>query len=89
MPRVDLLILIAVVLVAAFLLAGCDDLDRRLAEQTYRERVFNACIPEEGQRIVVVRDETDIHFTRIDIGPGRYGRTFPHTEIRVSTVEGI
>ena len=71
------------------LLAGCDDFDRRLAEQEYRQRVFNACQPEEGQRIVVIRDENSLHFTTIDIGPGRYGRKFPHTEIRVATIEEL
>ena len=68
-------------------LAGCDDFDRRLAEQEFRQRVFNACTPEEGQRIVVVRDRDALHFTTIDLSAGRYGRKFPHTEIRVATVE--
>jgi hypothetical protein len=68
------------------LLAGCDDFDRKLAEQEFRQRVFNACTPEEGQRIVVVRDKDSLHFTTIDLSAGRYGRTFPHTEIRVATV---
>jgi hypothetical protein len=73
--------------IAMFLtLLGCEDFDRRLAEQEFRAKVFNACTPEEGQRIVVIRDKDSIHFTTIDIGPGRYGRTFPHTEIRVATV---
>jgi hypothetical protein len=75
--------------IAMFLtLLGCEDMDRRLAEQEFRARVFNACTPEEGQRIVVIRDKDALHFTTIDIGPGRYGRKFPHTEIRVATVEG-
>ena len=71
------------------ILTGCEDFDRRLAEQEYRQRVFAACVPEEGQRVVAVREEDSIHFTRIDVGPGRYSRSFPHTEIRVSTVEGL
>jgi hypothetical protein len=74
-------------ILAVALLSGCEDLDRRLAEQEFRARVFNACTPEEGQRIVVIRDKDSLHFTTIDIGPGRYGRKFPHTEIRVATVE--
>jgi hypothetical protein len=80
-------------LLAAILLLpvlyGCDDFDRRLAEQEFRQRVFNACVPEQGQRIVVVRDETSIHFTTIDLSAGRYGRKFPHTEIRVATIEEL
>jgi hypothetical protein len=73
--------------IAMFLtLLGCEDMDRRLAEQEFRARVFNACTPEEGQRIVVVRDRDALHFTTIDLSAGRYGRTFPHTEIRVATV---
>lgn len=78
---------IALGLVVA-LLSGCDDFDRRLAEQEFRQRVFNACIPEEGQRVVVALDENSfLHFTYIDIGPGRYGRSFPHTENRIAIVE--
>jgi hypothetical protein len=89
MPRVDLIVLVVLVLIAAFLLAGCEDFDRKLAEQEFRAKVFNACTPEEGQRIVVIRDKDSLHFTTIDIGPGRYGRKFPHTEIRVATIEGL
>jgi hypothetical protein len=76
--------------IAMFLtLLGCDDFDRRLAEQDFRARVFNACTPEEGQRIIVVRDRDSLHFTTIDLSAGRYGRKFPHTEIRVATIEGL
>lgn len=69
-------------------LGGCDDFDRRLAEQEFRAKVFNACTPEQGQRVVVVRDKDALHFTTIDLSAGRYGRKFPHTEIRVATIEG-
>ena len=79
---------VAVALILA-LLMGCDDFDRRLAEQDFRERVFNACVPEQGQRIVVIRDDTALHFTTIDLSAGRYGRKFPHTEIRVATIEEL
>jgi hypothetical protein len=79
----------AAVAMIVFSLPGCDDFDRRLAEQEFRQRVFNACVPEQGQRIVVVRDETAIHFTTIDLSAGRYGRKFPHTEIRVATIEEL
>ena len=76
------------VAVAMFLtLLGCEDFDRRLAEQEFRAKVFNACLPEEGERKVVVRDRDSIHFTTIDLSAGRYGRKFPHTEIRVATIE--
>lgn len=88
-PGVHWVILpVAVALILA-LLMGCDDFDRRLAEQEYREKVFNACVPEQGQRIVVIRDETALHFTTIDLSAGRYGRKFPHTEIRVATIEEL
>lgn len=88
-PGVHWVILpVAVALILA-LLMGCDDFDRRLAEQEYREKVFNACVPEQGQRIVVIRDDSALHFTTIDISAGRYGRKFPHTEIRVATIEEL
>ena len=77
------------VICLVIILTGCEDYDRRLAEQEWREKIVNACVPEEGQRIVVVRDEDSIHFTRIDLSAGRYGRKFPHAEVRVSTIEGI
>ena len=79
---------IAMALVFA-LLAGCDssELDRLEAAAEHRDRIARACFPEEGQRIVVVRENSAIHFTYIDIGPGRYSRTFPHVEVRVATIE--
>jgi hypothetical protein len=79
-------VLLALAAAGIVTLLGCEDFDRRLAEQEFRQKVFNACTPDEGQRIVVIRDKESLHFTTIDIGPGRYGRTFPHTEIRVATV---
>ena len=87
MPRVDLLILVAVILVLAFLLAGCEDLERMEEARLKQARIARACVPEEGQRIVAVREENSIVFTRIDLSSGRYARTFPHVEIRISEID--
>jgi hypothetical protein len=86
--------------IAMFLtLLGCEDMDRRLAEQEFRQRVFNACVPDRSEQFlpphertihsVLIRwEDDDLVFHRITVS-GRYGRTFPHTEIRVATIEGL
>jgi hypothetical protein len=99
MPRVDLLILIAVVLVAAFLLAGCDDYERELAQADSLERFMNGCMPKRPEQnlppderthesVIVKWEDVGLVCRRITVS-SRYGRTFPHTEIRVVTIEGL
>jgi hypothetical protein len=77
-------------------LLGCDDFDRKLAEQEFRAKVFTACVPDRSEQFlpphertiqsVLIRwEDDDLVFHRITVS-GRYGRTFPHTEIRVETV---
>jgi hypothetical protein len=86
MPRVDLLILIAAVLVVAFLLAGCDDYERELAMAEYRERFMALCMPRKGDLVTVEWVEGKLICMRTT-PTGRYGRTFPHTENRIAVVE--
>ena len=74
-------------LMLLLLLSGCDDYERQARAEDFKLRVFHACLPAEGERKVVVRDKDSIHFTTIDLSSGRYGRKFPHAEIRVATIE--
>jgi hypothetical protein len=87
MPRVDLLVLIAAVVVVTSLLAGCEDYERAEEARLKQARIARACVPEHGQRIVAVREENSVVFTRIDLSSGRYARTFPHVEIRISEID--
>ena len=88
-PRIDLIIFVTFVVVLVFILSGCDlsEYDRLQAAADQRDRIARACTPEEGQRITVALDGDSIHFTYIDIGPGRYSRSFPHAEVRIATIE--
>ena len=63
--------------------------DRKQAIAEQQVRIARACTPDQGQRIVVVRESDFIHFTYIDIGPGRYAKTFPHVEVRLATLEDM
>lgn len=69
------------------LLGGCEDLERMEEASLKQARIARACVPEAGQRIVVVREEDSIHFTRIDLSSGRYARSFPHVEIRIAEID--
>lgn len=74
------------------LLLGCGEYEeavRRAEVQQQNNRIARACTPDQGQRIVVVRESDFIHFTYIDIGPGRYAKTFPHVEVRLATLEDM
>ena len=74
-------------------LTGCGEYEealRRAQVQEQNNRIARACFPDDdNQRITVVRENGFLHFTYIDIGPGRYAKTFPHVEVRVATLEAM
>ena len=86
MPRVDLLILVVVLVVAASFLAGCDDYERELAQAEYRERFMEACMPRKGDLVTAEWVKGKLVCQRTT-PTGRYGRSFPHTENRIAIVE--
>ena len=84
----DLIFPAALVLLAIFAYFIPDaDAERQQKVAEFNAKVMRACLPEEGQRTVVSRDDSFFHFTKIDIGPGRYSRSFPHVEVRVEHFE--
>lgn len=80
------------------LLAGCDDYERELAVAEYRERFMNGCMPkkpeanlpvhERTQESVIAKWEDGVGLVcrRITVSP-RYGRSFPHAEVKIATIE--
>lgn len=88
MPRADLLILIVLVLVAAFLLAGCDlaELDRLEAAAEHRDRFYRGCMPRKGDIVTAYWHDGELRCKRTT-PTGRYGRSFPHAEVRIATIE--
>ena len=88
--RIDLLILVAVVVVAAFLLAGCDsaEYDRLQAAAEYKDRFFNGCLPRKGDTVTAQWVNGELICRRITPSP-RYGTTFPHAEVRIATIEEL
>jgi hypothetical protein len=88
MPRVDLLILIAAVLVAVFLLVGCDsaELDRLEAAAVHRDRFYRGCLPRKGDRVTAEWVNGELICSRTT-PTSRYGKTFPHVEVRIATIK--
>ena len=77
-------------LLIVLLLSGCDsaEYDRLQAAADRRDRIARACVPEEGQKIIVTRDGQTIYYRRIQTSP-RYGRDFPHVEVKLNLIEEL
>lgn len=71
-------------------LGGCDsaEYDRLQAAAYQRDRIARACVPEEGQKVIVTRDGQTIYYRRIQTSP-RYGRDFPHVEVKLNLIEEL
>ena len=82
----DLLVLL--VLVLLLLLSGCDldDYDRQLRAAEYKDRFFNGCLPRKGDQVIASWIDGELICKRITPSP-RYGKTFPHAEVRVATID--
>ena len=85
MPRIDLLILVAVLVTVAFLLAGCDDYERQLRVQEWKDRFVNGCLPRKGDTVTAQWVDGSLICKRIT-PTGRYGQTFPHAEVKVANI---
>lgn len=62
------------------------ELDRLQAAAEYRERFMNGCMPRKGDIVTAQWEKGELVCRRITPSP-RYGRTFPHAEIRLSEIE--
>jgi hypothetical protein len=75
--------------IAMFLtLLGCDDYERRVRIQEWKDRFVNGCMPRKGDTVTAQWVDGNLICKRITPS-ARYGRGFPHVEVRVATVEDI
>jgi hypothetical protein len=72
------------------LLAGCDsaELDRLEAAAEHRDRFYRGCMPRKGDTVTAQWVDGELICKRIT-PTGRYGRTFPHVEVKIATIEGL
>jgi hypothetical protein len=75
-------------LVVLLTLAGCDDYERRVRIQEWKDRFVNGCMPRKGDQVIAEWVKGELLCKRITPS-ARYGRGFPHVEVRVATVEDI
>jgi hypothetical protein len=75
-------------LVVLLTLAGCDDYERRVRIQEWKDRFVNGCMPRKGDTVTAQWVDGNLICKRITPS-ARYGRGFPHVEVRVATVEDI
>lgn len=84
------LVLLAFLFTMGMLALGGDsaELDRIQAAADSRDRFYRACMPRKGDTVTAYWHKGNLECQRITPG-GRYGRTFPHTENRIATLEDI
>ena len=64
------------------------DLDRQQAAADTRDRFFRGCMPRKGDIVTASWVDGSLVCKRIT-PTGRYGKTFPHAEVRVATIEDL
>jgi hypothetical protein len=75
--------------IAMFLtLLGCDstELDRLEAAAVHRDRFYRGCLPRKGDRVTAEWINGELICSRTT-PTSRYGRTFPHVEVRIATIK--
>jgi hypothetical protein len=73
--------------IAMFLtLLGCEDIERQVAAAEYRDRFYRGCMPRKGDTVTAQWIAGELICKRIT-PTGRYGKTFPHVEIRIAKIE--
>lgn len=65
------------------------DWERAQAVQERKDRFAELCMPRKGDLVLVEWVRGELICSRTTPSAGRYGRTFPHVETRVSTLEDI
>jgi hypothetical protein len=72
--------------IAMFLtLLGCDDYERQIRIQEWKDRFVNGCMPRKGDQVVASWVDGSLICKRIT-PTGRYGKTFPHAEVKVAEI---
>jgi hypothetical protein len=75
--------------IAMFLtLLGCEDIERQIRIQEWKDRFVNGCMPRKGDTVTAQWVDGELICKRIT-PTGRYGRTFPHVEVKIATIEGL
>lgn len=70
-------------------LPGCDgEYERQLRIQEWRDKFVNACLPRKGDQVIASWVKGDLVCKRVTPS-GRYGRTFPHAEVKVATIDEV
>ena len=84
----NLLFICFLATVTVLMLTGCDsaELDRIQRAEEYKTRFFNSCLPRKGDIVTATWVKGELLCRRITTSP-RYGKTFPHAEVRVATIE--
>ena len=75
-------------LILFLFLPGCDlsELERLQKIADTKDRFFRGCLPRKGDKVIAEWEKGDLICRRIT-PTGRYGKTFPHAEVRISEVE--
>ena len=75
-------------LILFLFLPGCDlsELERLQKIADTKDRFFRGCMPRKGDKVIAEWEKGDLICRRIT-PTGRYGKTFPHAEVRISEVE--
>jgi hypothetical protein len=80
-------VLLALAAAGIVTLLGCDsaELDRLEAAAEHRDRFYRGCMPRKGDTVTAQWVAGELICKRIT-PTGRYGKTFPHVEVRIATV---
>jgi hypothetical protein len=81
-------LLLALAAAGIVTLLGCDDYERRVRIQEWKDRFVNGCMPRKGDTVTAQWVDGKLICKRITPS-ARYGRGFPHVEVRVATVDDI
>lgn len=70
------------------LLSGCDsaEYDRLQAAAEFRDRFYRGCMPRKGDQVIASWVKGEL-VCRRTTPTGRYGRTFPHVEVVIATMD--
>ncbi|HZM33652.1 MAG TPA: S24/S26 family peptidase [Burkholderiales bacterium] len=84
----DFMVLLAIVLI--LLLSGCDfdDYERHVRAAEFKTRFMNGCMPRKGDIVTARWERGELICKRIT-PTGRYGKSFPHAEIRVAHISEV
>lgn len=63
-----------------------EEAERQMKIQQWRERFVEGCMPRKGDITTVEWISGSLVCKRITTSP-RYGKTFPHAEVRIATIE--